>query len=260
VRKKPKSKYAIIYTRFSPRRHANTCESLDTQFEICTSYCKIHDMTVLGNYEDAALSGSNVIDRMGLRDALAHVLRIKAVLVFYSLSRLARSTRDALQIVEAIDDGGAGLCSVKESLDTTSPMGKCIFTIMSAFNELDRNQTAMYTQDAMRRHQNSGRRMSHILPYGWRSDPDDDARMLPDDYEREVIEVIADLRLPGFDDETGEELARLSLREIAAELTEKGYIPRRIQKEIKGIKTSIAGKWSFGHIRNILKRQGQDRF
>jgi DNA invertase Pin-like site-specific DNA recombinase len=255
VKQKPKIKEAIIYTRFSPRRNADTCESLDTQYEICSCHCKMHDMTVVGSYEDEGISGKDANNRPGLQNAIDHAIRIKGVLLFYSLSRLARSCRDALLIAEKLDKGGAGLCSVKETFDTTTPMGKCIYTIMSAFNELDRKKIAIHTSDAMLRHQSNGRRMSSKLPYGWRDDPHDEARMLPDDYEREVIGVIMDLRTDGIEEETGEELAGLSLRDIARELTVKGYIPRQTTRTVDGKKITVAGIWQFGTIGAIINRQ-----
>jgi DNA invertase Pin-like site-specific DNA recombinase len=255
---KIQKKAAIIYTRFSPRRNAAECESLDTQFEICTAYCKIHDMAVLGSYEDEAISGKNAIDRAGLQNAVDHAVRVKGVLVFYSLSRLARSVRDALAIADRLKEGKADLCSVKESFDTSTPMGKCIYTIMSAFNELERNKISEYTKDAMLRHQSTGRRMSAILPYGWRDDPDDPARMLPDEHELEVIDVIMDLREDGHDINTGEDASGLSYRDICLELLREGYEPRPITREIDGKKVETAGKWHANTIRRIVSRRKSD--
>jgi site-specific DNA recombinase len=247
MKPKPEQKQAIIYTRFSPRRNADTCESLDTQFEICTFHCKANEMEVIGSYEDEALSGANADNRPGLQNAIAHATRTKAVLVFYSLDRLARSARDALLIAERLEKGHAGLCSVKESFDTSTPMGKCIYTVMSAFNELERNKISIRTSDAMLRHQNSGRRMSGKgkLLYGWRIDPEDPARTIPDDYEVKVIEVIMDLRADGG-----------SYRHIANYLTSNSYIPRQVVKN--GV--TLAGKWHFGLIRNIVRRHEQNPF
>ena len=253
MKKKPKQKEAVIYTRFSPRRNADTCESLDTQFEICTFHCKAQDMEVVGSYEDEALSGANADNRPGLQNAISHACRIKAVLVFYSLDRLARSARDALLIAERLERGHAGLCSVKESFDTTTPMGKCIYTVMSAFNELERNKISIRTSDAMKRHQATGRRMSSKgkLPYGWKQDPEDEARMLPDKYELKVIRTIMWLRRDITDPETGEEFRGWSYRDIAKYLSEHNAIPRQTVKN--GI--TLPGVWRFGHIRHIIKRQ-----
>jgi hypothetical protein len=108
--------------------------------------------------------------------------------------------------------------------------------------ELIREQT----RNAMRRHQTGGRRMSSRLPYGWRNDPDDDARMLPDEDERHVIDVGKDLKAEG-----------LSLRKIAQELTDRGIKPRPVKKKLKGRTVEVNGDWQFGTIRNILNRVDQ---
>ena len=262
MKKKPKKKECIIYTRFSPRRHANECESLDTQFEICTCYSKAHEMTVAGSYEDEALSGKDADNRPGLQNAIEHAIRIKGVLLIYSLDRLARSSRDALLIAERLNKGKAGLCSVRETFDTTTPMGKCFYVIMSAFNELDREKISIRTSDAMRRHQNTGRRMSGKgrLPYGWRQDPNDEARMLPDEYELKVIRTIMYWRDPEIDEETGEEFRGLTYRDIANELTARGVVPRKTTRMFNGKKIEVAGKWHFGTIRNIIKRAEANLF
>jgi DNA invertase Pin-like site-specific DNA recombinase len=255
-KKKEPKKESVIYTRFSPRRHADTCESLDTQFEYCTSHCKLHNMAVIGSYEDEALSGANADNRPGLQSAIEHAIRAKACLVFYSLSRLARSTRDALQIAERLTKGNATLCSVKETFDTSTPMGQCMFTVMSAFNELDRMKISECTSDAMLRHQASGRRMSATLPYGWRKDPDNDARMLPDERERKIIDKIMFLR-----EEPEGECRAWTLREIAVYLDAKeGFHARPTTKMFKDKPVTVKGKWAFGTIRSIIRRETQDMF
>ena len=99
------------------------------------------------------------------------------------------------------------------------------------------------TRSVMLSHQANGRRMSARLPYGWRSDPDDPARMLPDEYELEIIEKIQAFRQEG-----------LSLRKIAKRLTDLEYVPRKVNRMFKGRTVQIKGKWHHGLIHNILSR------
>jgi DNA invertase Pin-like site-specific DNA recombinase len=212
-------------------------------------------MAVIGSYEDHALSGSNAENRPGLQAAIEHAIRAKACLVFYSLSRLARSTRDALAIADRLMDGNAALCSVKETFDTSTPMGKCMYVVMSAFNELDRMKISECTRDAMLRHQASGRRMSHHLPYGWRIDPDDGDRMLPDPHELKCIAEIVHLR-----QETDEEYG-MTLRAIAEYMNSREDLaPRPRIKTFKGKPLTIKGKWHHTTISSIIRRESQDLF
>ena len=53
------------------------------------------------------------------------------VLVVYSLSRLARSTRDAIEITERLEQSGADLVSITERIDTTTGIGRFFFTAIA---------------------------------------------------------------------------------------------------------------------------------
>jgi len=59
-------------------------------------------------------------------------------LVVESISRLGRSTKDLLEIVEYLQKKGVHLKSLKESIDTSTPNGKFVFTIFTALSELER--------------------------------------------------------------------------------------------------------------------------
>lgn len=56
----------------------------------------------------------------------------------HDFSRLARSTKDLLDIVEKLDTEGIKLVSVKESLDTSTPQGKLMLTMLGAIYEFER--------------------------------------------------------------------------------------------------------------------------
>ena len=56
----------------------------------------------------------------------------------HDFSRLARSTRDLLDIMEQLQAKGINLISNKESIDTSTPTGKLMVTMISALNEFER--------------------------------------------------------------------------------------------------------------------------
>ena len=58
-----------------------------------------------------------------------------------SISRLARSTRDLLNIIDKLTKKDVGFISYKENIDTTTPQGRFILTIFGALAELEREQT-----------------------------------------------------------------------------------------------------------------------
>ncbi len=85
------------------------------------------------------ISGKNT-DRPQLKAMLEYV-REGDVLHIESISRLARSTRDLLKIVDTLNDKGVQLVSAKENIDTTTPAGRFVLSVFAALSELEREQT-----------------------------------------------------------------------------------------------------------------------
>lgn len=56
----------------------------------------------------------------------------------WDFSRLARSTKDLLELVELMQNKGIHLKSIKENLDTSTPTGKLMLTMIGAINEFER--------------------------------------------------------------------------------------------------------------------------
>ena len=86
------------------------------------------------------------IDKMSGKDtnrpqlqAMLDYVREGDVVVVSEFSRLARSTRDMLQIVQELTDKGVGLISLKEQIDSDSSTGKFMLTIFAALAELERD-------------------------------------------------------------------------------------------------------------------------
>jgi DNA invertase Pin-like site-specific DNA recombinase len=77
-------------------------------------------------------------DRPELARLLDH-MREGDVVVVARLDRLARSTRDLLEIAEQVKDAGAGLRSLGEPwADTTSPAGRMVLTVFAGIAEFER--------------------------------------------------------------------------------------------------------------------------
>ncbi|MGL5440809.1 MAG: recombinase family protein [Filifactoraceae bacterium] len=56
----------------------------------------------------------------------------------WDFSRLARSTKDLLEIIEQLESKNISLKSIKENLDTATPTGKLMLTMIGAINEFER--------------------------------------------------------------------------------------------------------------------------
>ena len=84
------------------------------------------------------MSGKNT-DRPGLK-AMLEFVREGDVLYTESISRIARSTKDLLHIVEQLQEKNVQFISDKENIDTLTPQGKFMLTVFGALAELEREQ------------------------------------------------------------------------------------------------------------------------
>jgi DNA invertase Pin-like site-specific DNA recombinase len=226
---------AVIYARFSPRPNAEDCDSIEKQIERCRAYCLGHGYRVVAERFDKDLSGGRADNRPGLQEAIALACQRKAVLCVYSLSRLARCTRDAIDLAERLGAAGADLAVIQESVNTRSPMGRFVFTLFSALAQLEREQIAERTSCAMLRHQAEGRRMTRAdrCPYGFRPDPSNPDNLVEDAEEQAAIIRIRQKRQQGY-----------GLREIARSLDREGVGCR-------------GRNWTHSAVRSVLQRHLQ---
>lgn len=222
---------AVGYVRVSTEGQVEDGVSLDAQRAKIEAWARLHDETELVIYEDAGISGASMEQRAGLQSALRDACRRRAALVVYSLSRLARSTRDTLAISDRLAKAGAELVSLSERIDTTSASGKMVFRLLAVLAEFERDQISERTRSSMAHLRRSGRRVSRFPPYGW--DIDEDGKSLVrNEREQRVVASILEQRRTG-----------LSLRAIADSLAAE-RVPTKL---------SQAG-WSPKVVWSVLRR------
>lgn len=77
-------------------------------------------------------------------------LRKDDVIVITDLTRLSRSTKDLFNLVEQIENKGANIKSLKENwLDTTTPQGKLMFTLMAGISQFERDLISQRTKEGL---------------------------------------------------------------------------------------------------------------
>ena len=150
---------AVGYTRVSTDGQATDGVSLEAQQARIRAWCEANDYALVNVHVDAGLSGCRADNRPGLQDALTSAARHKAALVVYSLSRLARSTKDAIAISERLAKNGADLVSLSERIDTTTAAGKMVFRMLAVLAEFERDQVAERTKGALAHLRNQGKRI-----------------------------------------------------------------------------------------------------
>lgn len=130
-------KNVAIYLRCSTDK-----QSTDHQKRQLVEFCRSKGWEIVATYVDEAVSGSRA-KRPGL-DKLMETARLSDghgrnfnIVLVYSFDRFARSTRHLLQALDTFNESGIDFCSMTQSIDTTTPMGKFFFTVVAAFSEFD---------------------------------------------------------------------------------------------------------------------------
>ena len=80
---------------------------------------------------------------------LKDIVRTGDTLVIESFSRLGRSTKDLIELVEYFEGKGVKLISIKENFDTNTPQGRLMLTVFQAFNQFERDLIAQRTRDGL---------------------------------------------------------------------------------------------------------------
>lgn len=90
----------------------------------------------------------------------------------HDFSRLARSTKDLLNIIERLDAKGIKLISNKENLDTHTPTGKLMLTMIGAISEFERATILERQREGLiimkREGRMNGRKQKVILEEDWK--------------------------------------------------------------------------------------------
>jgi site-specific DNA recombinase len=223
---------AVGYIRVSTEGQAVEGVSLDAQRARIAAWCVANERTMAEAdlFVDAGISGKRFDNRPGLNAALDSVCAGGGVLVVYSLSRLARSTKDTIGIAERLERAGADLASLSERIDTTSASGKMIFRMLAVLAEFERDLISERTRSALGHKRSKSERVGQV-PVGRRLLPDG-RTLVSDEGELSVLDDVRRWRAEGR-----------SLRAIAAELTELG-IPTK----------NGGAAWSASTVQYLLKR------
>lgn len=89
---------------------------------------------------------------------LKNKLRVGDIVVIESLSRLGRSTKDLLNLIEEWNIQKVKLISLKENIDTTTPTGKLLITVLSAISQFERDITVQRTNEGLQAARARGRK------------------------------------------------------------------------------------------------------
>lgn len=112
--------------------------SLSSQRERIEAYCKAFDHELMEIFVEVG-SGKDTVNRPQFQSAMEMVATKADGIVALKLDRIARSCRDVLTLVEdVLQPSNKALVLLDLNVDTSTPTGKMILTMMAAVAELER--------------------------------------------------------------------------------------------------------------------------
>jgi site-specific DNA recombinase len=119
--------------------------SLDEQERRLKAYCEAYDHKLVKIYREVA-SAKNTIGRPAFNEALKALAKADGI-VSTKLDRVARSTRDVLTLIEdVLQPSNKALILLDQNIDTSSPYGMMVLTMMAAVAQLERDVIRERTQ------------------------------------------------------------------------------------------------------------------
>jgi len=144
-------KKAVLYGRTStPDQH------LESQFIQLRDIAAQRGLELTEVYSDRGVSGSKA-RRPGIDSLLRDARRGKFnVIIVAAFDRLARSTRNFLELVDEFDSLGIELISAREAVDTSTPIGRMFVTLLGSIAELEKSFIRERIKAGMRRRKLDG--------------------------------------------------------------------------------------------------------
>src|SRR5690242_17611365 len=145
-----------IYARVSTTNHG---QDASLQTRELRQFAEARGWTLAGEYVDAGISGAkDSRPELNRLMADAHKRRFDVVCV-WKFDRFARSVSHLLRALETFKALGIEFCSFSEQMDTSTPTGRMIFTVLGAVAELERSLIAERVRAGIRNARAKGRRI-----------------------------------------------------------------------------------------------------
>jgi DNA invertase Pin-like site-specific DNA recombinase len=146
-----------IYVRTSTQD-----QTYEQQVEACKQFCKFKGWNDVDIYTEKMSS-------MKARPVFQEVLRRTrqgdyGVIIVFRLDRAWRSSRQFIMDFDNLQSQGKYVISITEGIDPTTPVGKCMMTILVALAELERVQISEATQQRLTALKHLGKKLGR--PYG----------------------------------------------------------------------------------------------
>ena len=222
---------AVGYIRVSTDDQARDGVSLEAQEARIRAYAAAKDLALLDVLTDEGMTGKN-LKRPGLRELMARCERgeVQHVIVT-KMDRLTRRTVHLLSLVEDLFiKRQIELHSVSESIDTGTPHGRFLLTILGGLSEMERELIGERTKGALAYKRERLEPTSHP-PLGFAANGSRE-RMIPVPQELKTVRDILDLWRRG-----------------------QSYCAIARQLHSEGVPTKRGGRWASETVRKVVQRR-----
>ena len=241
-------KLAFSYLRLSIEEEGKIGESssIANQRMIVQNYCKQHNITIVREFVDDGWSGGN-FNRPEFQEMISQLEEGKAnIVITKDLSRLGRDMREASYYSEQFfPEHGIHYIAIADNFD--SEIENIMAPFQFAMNEVYLRDGSRKVKDVLRSKRADGQYCA-CPPYGYKKNPSDKARLVPDENTAPVVQRIFERAAAGD-----------SSRQIAMDLNSDGVIPPLKYRVLYRDEFSEKGAarasdtWNYTTVKRILK-------
>lgn len=149
--------------------YSDTSDSTQAQYNLAVDYCKSHfDDYEIIRYEDEGFTGANTnrpdFNRL-VDDIRAGLIN---TVICYKIDRMSRDVKDFSNFFSFLQEHNVDFISIKEQIDTSTPIGRAMMYISSVFAQMERETIAERVKDGMAELSKTGKWAGGRAPLGYK--------------------------------------------------------------------------------------------
>jgi len=221
-----KQTIAAIYARVSSGKQVKGY-SLNEQIKLCRQRCKQNGWKVRFIFRENGVNASSI--HRPKFDVMMRQARQKRfdIIVFWKLDRFARSLHDTVTVEKKLREWGIDICSLTESIDTSTSSGRFVFRTLASASEWERDMISERSRMGMQALATQHKWPNRIVPLGYNKD--EQGYLHINKTEAKIVKKIFKMYLK-----------LKSMPQVAYELNQKN------------ITTKNGKEWNKRYIKNIL--------